>query len=309
MCYWFGNGVAEDKAEAAKWYRKAAEQGHEDAQRKLNNCCSKENGAGRNNVDATKPHPQVAPVQMLKPQKNNILKSDYGDSVFGNTQLTRETITSITFRDTLADMPQSAWDASEAQDGSVMAWVENQSDLIIAGEGGVTAGRSCAHMFKGYKNVTQIDFNGCFDTSDVSDMEGMFRKCRALKSLDVSRWNTSNVTNMVSMFNGCTSLSSLDVSRWNTSNVTSMWEMFYKCWSLSSLDVSRWNTSNVTSMWNMFQECRSLNSLDISRWDTSNVTNMSHMFFLCSNLHSIGGSLHIPANCDTTDMYKGSGLE
>ena len=272
---------------------------------------------------------------MLKPQKNNILKSDYGDSVFGNTQLTRETITSITFRDTLADMPQSAWDASEAQDGSVMAWVENQSDLIIAGEGGVTAGRSCAHMFKGYKNVTQIDFNGCFDTSDVSDMEGMFRKCRALKSLDVSRWNTSNVTNMVSMFNGCTSLSSLDVSRWNTSNmtdmgymfswchtlngldvsrwntsnVTSMWEMFYKCWSLSSLDVSRWNTSNVTSMWNMFQECRSLNSLDISRWDTSNVTNMSHMFFLCSNLHSIGGSLHIPANCDTTDMYKGSGLE
>ena len=31
-CYDEGDGVAVDKAEAVKWYRKAAEQGHSDAQ-------------------------------------------------------------------------------------------------------------------------------------------------------------------------------------------------------------------------------------------------------------------------------------
>lgn len=31
--YWNGEGVAEDKAGAARWYRKAAEQGHARAQR------------------------------------------------------------------------------------------------------------------------------------------------------------------------------------------------------------------------------------------------------------------------------------
>ena len=31
LCYADGEGVAEDKAEAVKWFRKAAEQGHEDA--------------------------------------------------------------------------------------------------------------------------------------------------------------------------------------------------------------------------------------------------------------------------------------
>jgi TPR repeat protein len=34
-CYILGMGVAQDKAKAAEWYRKAAEQGHEGAQKRL----------------------------------------------------------------------------------------------------------------------------------------------------------------------------------------------------------------------------------------------------------------------------------
>jgi hypothetical protein len=36
LCYDEGNGVKQDKAEAAKWYLKAAEQGNASAQEKLN---------------------------------------------------------------------------------------------------------------------------------------------------------------------------------------------------------------------------------------------------------------------------------
>lgn len=35
QCYRLGRGVAEDITEAVKWYRKAAEQGHENAKKRL----------------------------------------------------------------------------------------------------------------------------------------------------------------------------------------------------------------------------------------------------------------------------------
>ena len=44
VCYFSGEGVAKDFAEAAKWYRKAAEQGHANAQYNLGVCY--DNGRG-----------------------------------------------------------------------------------------------------------------------------------------------------------------------------------------------------------------------------------------------------------------------
>ena len=36
VCYYNGEGVTKDYAEAVRWWRKAAEQGHADAKRRLN---------------------------------------------------------------------------------------------------------------------------------------------------------------------------------------------------------------------------------------------------------------------------------
>ena len=99
--------------------------------------------------------------------------------------------------------------------------------------------------------------------------------------------NTSNVTNMSYMFRKCNSLITLpDLSKWNTSNVTDMRGMFYRCNSLITLpDLSKWNTSKVKDMSDMFFECNSLISLpDLSKWNTSNVINMRAMFLGCFSL-------------------------
>ena len=37
-CYYYGDGVENDKEKAVQWYRKAAEQGHAEAQYKLGDC-------------------------------------------------------------------------------------------------------------------------------------------------------------------------------------------------------------------------------------------------------------------------------
>ena len=131
-------------------------------------------------------------------------------------------------------------------------------------------------------SVVDASFKGS-NTSNVTDMSGMFWNCRGLTSLDVSGWDTSKVTHMNYMFYGCTSLTSLDLRNFNTSNVTDMGSMFDGCTSLTSLDLRNFNTSNVTDMGSMFDGCSGLTSLDLSGWDTSKVNLMGLMFNGCSN--------------------------
>ena len=136
------------------------------------------------------------------------------------------------------------------------------------------------------KNLTSISF-GNFNTSNVTNMGGMFSSCSSVTSLNVSNFNTSNVTNMNSMFDSCSKLTSLDLSNFNTSKVTGMSGMFTSCNSLTSLNLSNFNTSKVTTMSWMFLHCSKLTSLNVSSFDTSNVTAMFNMFYYCSSLTSL----------------------
>ena len=109
-------------------------------------------------------------------------------------------------------------------------------------------------------SVVDASFKGS-NTSNVTDMSGMFWDCRGLTSLDVSGWDTSKVTHMNNMFSSCSGLTSLDLSNFDTRNVTDMSGMFDGCSGLTSLDLSKWDTSKVTTMTNMFNGCS--NSLKI----------------------------------------------
>ena len=145
----------------------------------------------------------------------------------------------------------------------------------------------CSRMFHDLYNLTTIEFNDCFDTSQVTNMHAMFYYCESLTSLDLSNFDTSKVTDIGFMFTSCKSLTSLDLSNFDTSQVTDMSVMFSNCISLTSLDLSNFDTSQVTNMCNMFFNCESLTSLDLSNFDTSQVTNMYDMFYYCKSLTSL----------------------
>ena len=132
-------------------------------------------------------------------------------------------------------------------------------------------------------STVEASFKGS-NTTNVTDMFGMFKNCRSLTSLDVSNFNTSNVTNM---FDGCSGLTSLDLSNFNTSNVTDMVYMFANCSGLTSLDLSNFNTSNLSYTSRMFGYCTNLTSLDLSKWDISNVNIINTMFYGCTSLKTI----------------------
>ena len=143
------------------------------------------------------------------------------------------------------------------------------------------------------------------DTSDVTDMYGMFSNCRLLTHINLSSLNTSNVTNMGNMFLFCSGLTSLDVSSFDTSKVIHMSGMFSECNSLKSLDLSNFDTSKVTDMAFMFKNCSGLTSLNLSNFNTSQIIYMNHMFYGCNSLKSLDLSNFDTSNVnDMSQMFR-----
>lgn len=260
-------------------------------------------------------------------------KDAFSVNVIGNKEIGKDKIMSITFLDTLADLPADAWDASKDQNGSVMAWVDGDYNLFIAGEGGVSAPVSCKGLFKDYYNAEYINFNNAFYTDLVEDMSKMFASSDGFRDIDLSFFNTANVRTMREMFAYCTclnsvnlssfdtsrvydmrqmfqmtSLDAIDVSGFNTSKVNNMKYMFDYCDDLKTLDLSNFDTSNVTEMEGMFNYCESLESLDVSNFDTSKVTNMKDMFNSCKQLMSVDlGKFDFGALQNANEMFAYSG--
>lgn len=216
--------------------------------------------------------------------------------VLGNNSLARSSIVTITFLDTLEDMPEEkTWDVSQEQNGTVMAWIkpteQAQSDfegydLYIAAEGGIMAS-SGDSLFAGYENVKEIRFNNCFHTDEVTNMYAMFHSCGSLKNIDLSNFDTSQVTDMYCMFYDCNHLEQIDLNSFDTGKVTNMGHMFSKCKTLTEINLSDFNTSQVTSMFAMFNDCRDIKELDLSKFNTSQVINMNSMFYDCTSLEKI----------------------
>lgn len=117
--------------------------------------------------------------------------------------------------------------------------------------------KSCYQMFYGNKNIT--DLTGCIgynDTSNVTNMGGMFNGCTNLQSVPL--FDTSNVTDMNRMFQNCNALkSSID---FNTSKVTNFTYMFYNDYSLETIKL---DFKSATSATVPFYTCNKLINLTI----------------------------------------------
>ena len=165
--------------------------------------------------------------------------------------------------------------------------------------------KTCTNWFHGFENLIEIkNFkNLCMD--ECTSAINMFRGCKKLQELDVSKWNTSKLKNAFYLFHNCMSLKELDVSNFDTSNVTTMQRMFAGCGNLNELDVSNFDTSNVTDMGNMFDSCSSLTELDVRNFDTTKATTMRFMFSSCSGLTELDLSNFDTANVTTMDsMFR-----
>ena len=241
---------------------------------------------------------EPAPTAPMEVHTMAAAKLDFDEDAFfwGQERYMRKDVKTLTFQSSLQNVPSSAWDVSEAGDGSVLVWMDN-GDLYVAADGAIAPNSNASWLFQGFVNLKTINFGNCFVTSSVTQMSGMFAGCSSLTGLDLSCFETSAVTDMYGVFSSCGSLTHLDLTSFDTSNVTAMSSMFDGCRSLTSLDLTSFDTSSVTDMGSMFDDCMSLPHLDLTSFDTSKVTDMAFMFTSCNSLISLDLS-----NFDTSNV-------
>ena len=221
--------------------------------------------------------------------------------------ITRSIITLINIVDTYtpAGNVVDSWDASAAQDGSIMCYVEDTT-LTIAGNGSgkIALSEDASYTFsnsaeiinsKGASEVEGLDtfsavtaINGLelLDTSSVTTMAYMFHRCKSLTSVDVSSFDTSNVTNMSHMFGAIPAepmaLTAINFGeQFVTNKVTDTSYMMYYNNNLLELNIDDWDVSNVTTMSNMFKSCEKLTTFGpnaLANWNTGNVVYMDQAF-------------------------------
>lgn len=216
--------------------------------------------------------------------KNNILKLHPLKTMGINP----ETVISVTFLDSLDKAPAKPYELGA--DGRVVGWVEwvdSQTHVYFAAEGGINAQDCCMELFDGCTYLERINFGDAFHTDYAQNMNSMFAGCASLEYLDVGTFRTSNVTSMIAMFDGCGALDELCVQNFDTSRVTSMFKMFSRCTGLRELDLSNFDTSGVTDMGCMFSGCYNMEWVDVSSFDVRNVKSMGQMFAWCHELQEL----------------------
>ena len=187
-----------------------------------------------------------------------------------------EQATAVVFTDEVAPAGTATTDLTVVKDEDVVGWLDGTTWKVSTQNPNkaVTFNENCMMMFDaindenvGASRFTRISFDNV-DTSNVTNMYGMFQNCRNLTSLDLSNFDTSNVTNMYKMFGDCKILTSLNLSNFNTSNVKYMASMFYQCINLTNIYVGpKWSTEKLTDSGKsayMFAGCTNLPNYDDS---------------------------------------------
>ena len=162
---------------------------------------------------------------------------------------------------------------------------------------------SCAFWFSNFENLKEIQNLDKLNTSQVTNMYGMFMNCSSLETIDISTFSTTSLKEdqgetggIKYMFYKCKKLKSITLYNPETpsvhftpnSNITSLSGIFSDCNALETIDLSYFDIgTNITDMSQMFYNCNTITTLDLSKFNTNNVTDMSAMFYYCNNLTTI----------------------
>lgn len=109
-----------------------------------------------------------------------------------------------------------------------------------------TRATDLSSMFYGCSVFDMSDMVKNLSTSNVTTMSRMFMNCKAVKSLNLRKWDIGKVTNVSEMFSGCTSLTTIYRNdNWKKLNIASSGSMFSGCTSLKGGKGTSYNSSKT----------------------------------------------------------------
>ena len=91
--------------------------------------------------------------------ENQLMAATNPETIFGK-KIDRKTVASVTFLDSKKEAGRDAWDVSEKQNGSVLAWTKKAPDgmleLYLGSEGKILANADSSNLFRDYENLEEI---------------------------------------------------------------------------------------------------------------------------------------------------------
>lgn len=176
-----------------------------------------------------------------------------------------------------------------------------------------------SHMFNGCSSLQSVVM-GIHGAENIESMSYMFRYCRSLVDIDLSKLDysagsTPMLEDTTYMFRECTQLKSINFNGFDASALEKMSYMFRSCTALTDLDLTDLNATSIKEINAAFWGCTNLQSLDISSFDFSHVTTASSMLREDAKLSKIvigtgfkdltGDFNHYPDAPPTTGGYTG----
>ena len=202
-------------------------------------------------------------------------------------------------------------DVSTSQEYPVKAWLEVDEEdstnyiMYVASEEEIYFPSNSIFMFYNFTGAEMIKLDNV-DTSQVTNMSGMFEACKKTKTLDLSKFNTSNVTDMQLMFAENANLTKIvGIEGFDTRQVISMQNMFNGCSNLINLDISSWDASKVSFNYAMFNQVSKSTEIKLP----DNIKLIGDFMFNHNYAHT-GETFTIPASVTTlgkTHMWYGFG--
>ncbi len=156
-----------------------------------------------------------------------------------------DTATSVVFTD--MKVPESIAndkivDLSSGGDNSIVGWLDENNTFYISTQSTgqrMMFNADSSGMFKDKDKLTSIDFGDFVYTNPVTSMKEMFAGCTNLTSLNLEKFDTSNVTDMSGMFSDDESLASIyATSSFSTAKVTESTDMFKGCAKLPNFELT-----------------------------------------------------------------------
>ncbi len=105
-------------------------------------------------------------------------------------------------------------DVSEAKDGSVVAYLYNETLCVSPADSisNIVFNTDCSGMFQNLTGLTDIEFSNA-DLSNVTNMDSMFAGCISLKRIMAPDWSRAVSASGNNMFTGDNSLPGFDASQ------------------------------------------------------------------------------------------------
>ena len=176
--------------------------------------------------------------------------------------------------------------------GEISYWLVNCNSLTEIIAYNVTFKGASSPLQQCYY-LTKVEGMNTWNTSQVTSMSNFFNGCSSLTEIDVSSFDTSNVNNMEGMFRNygfgvpASKLKRIKgIENFDMSKVTNMKIMFQGHNLLTELNISGWNVSKVTNMDACFADT-GIKRVDLSTWDLRYLEIMTGCFSGCSELEEI----------------------